>query len=136
MSANIKFCGRCLHVCVYTWLRRPIGCLKLQVILRKRGTNNRALLRRMTYSDKASYGSSQPCSETLSLHTDFLTHSLALVSNTCKHLQTLSLYRLSRSTDSLALQTLSLYSYVVQTLSLYRYAGSLYSIHHMQRCML
>ena len=49
-----------------TWLlitgwRRPIGCLKLQVIFRKRATNHRALLRKMTYKDKASYGSSPPC---------------------------------------------------------------------------
>jgi len=44
-----------------TGLRRPIGCLKLQVIFRKRATNYRALLREMAYKDKASYGSSPPC---------------------------------------------------------------------------
>jgi hypothetical protein len=38
--------------------RRPIGCLKLQVIFRKRATNYRALLRKMTCKDKASYESS------------------------------------------------------------------------------
>jgi len=41
--------------------RRPIGCLKLQVIFRKRATNSRALWRKMTSKDKASYGSSPPC---------------------------------------------------------------------------
>ena len=32
-----------------TGWRRPIGCLKLQVIFRKRATNYRALLRKLTY---------------------------------------------------------------------------------------
>jgi len=44
-----------------TGWRRPIGCLKLQFIFRKRATNYRALLRKMTHKDKASYGSSPPC---------------------------------------------------------------------------
>jgi len=46
---------------VHTGWRRLIGCLKLQVIFRKKATNYRALLRKMTYEDKASYGSSPPC---------------------------------------------------------------------------
>jgi len=33
---------------VSTGWRRPVGCLKLQVIFRKRATNYRALLRKMT----------------------------------------------------------------------------------------
>jgi len=37
------------------------GCLQLQVIFRKRATNYRALFRKMTYEDMASYGSSPPC---------------------------------------------------------------------------
>ena len=41
--------------------RRPIRCLRLQVIFRKRTTNYRALLREMIYEDKASYDSSPPC---------------------------------------------------------------------------
>jgi len=45
----------------YTGWQRPIGCLKLPVIFRKRATNYRALLRKITYKDKASYGSSPPC---------------------------------------------------------------------------
>ena len=37
------------------------GCLKLQVIFRKRAINYRALLRKITYQNKAPYGSSAPC---------------------------------------------------------------------------
>ena len=59
----------CTHTCVYIkpanvsgagW-RRPIGCLKLQVIFRKRATNYWALLRKMTYKDKVSYDSTPLC---------------------------------------------------------------------------
>ena len=54
---------QCVAVCTSsTGWRRLIGCLKLQVIFRKRATNYRALLREMTYKDKASYGPSPPCS--------------------------------------------------------------------------
>jgi len=45
----------------YTVWRKPIGCLELQVIFRKRATNYGALLRKMTYKQNASYGSSPPC---------------------------------------------------------------------------
>ena len=41
--------------------RRPTGCLKLQVSFRKRATNYRALLRKMTCKDKASYDSTPLC---------------------------------------------------------------------------
>jgi len=41
--------------------RNPIGCLKLQVIVRKRATSYRALLRKMTYKDKASFESLSLC---------------------------------------------------------------------------
>ena len=37
-------------------------CPKLHVISRKRATNDKALLRKMTYNDTASCGSSPPCS--------------------------------------------------------------------------
>jgi len=47
--------------CRATEWRIPIRCLKLQVLFRKRATNCRALLRKTTYKDKASYGSSPPC---------------------------------------------------------------------------
>jgi len=46
---------------VNTGWRRFIGCLNLQVIFCKRATNNRALLRKMTHEDKASYDSTPPC---------------------------------------------------------------------------
>jgi len=48
---------------ISTGWRRPIGCLKLQVIVRKRATNHRALLWKTTYKDEASYASSPPCSK-------------------------------------------------------------------------
>jgi len=50
------------HLCIsHTGWRRPIGCLKLQVIYGTRATDYRALLRKMTYKDKTSYGSLPPC---------------------------------------------------------------------------
>ena len=48
-----------------TGRRRPIGCLKLQVIFRKGATDYRALLRKMTYKDKASYDFEAPCTSEL-----------------------------------------------------------------------
>jgi len=41
---------------------------KLQVIFRKRATNYRALLRKMTYEDKAPYDPTPPCSADYSAH--------------------------------------------------------------------
>ena len=52
-----KMCGGALG----TGWRRLIGCLKLQVIFRERAINYRALLRKMTNEDKASYDSTPPC---------------------------------------------------------------------------
>jgi len=54
-----------IHRGLYTWIgatgwRRLIECLKLQVICHKRATNYRALLRKMTYEDKAFYDASPP----------------------------------------------------------------------------
>jgi len=48
------------NLCAAGW-RRLIGCLKLQVIFCKRTTNYVALLRKMTYEDKASYDSMPLC---------------------------------------------------------------------------
>ena len=48
-----------------TGWRRPVGCLQLQVIFRKRATDYRALLRILTCTDKTSYGSSPPCNTRL-----------------------------------------------------------------------
>jgi len=63
MYTRIWIC-RQNHMCgpsASTGWRRPIGCLKLQVIFSRWATNCRALLRKMTYKDMASYGSSPPC---------------------------------------------------------------------------
>jgi len=43
-----------------TGWRRLTGYHKLQVIFRKRATNYRALLRKITYGDKAFYDSTPP----------------------------------------------------------------------------
>jgi len=45
----------------YTGWRRLIGCHQSQVIFRKRAINYRALLRKMIYTDEASYDSTPPC---------------------------------------------------------------------------
>jgi len=45
---------------IATGWRRLNGCLKLQVIFRKRATNYRALLQKMTHKDKAFYDSTLP----------------------------------------------------------------------------
>jgi len=69
-----------IYVCMYTYIytcihllrriqgdlystgwRRPMGCLKLLVIFCKRATSYRALLRKMTYKDKAFHASTPPC---------------------------------------------------------------------------
>jgi len=50
--------------CTTGW-RRPIGCLKLQVIFRNRATNHRAILRKTTCKAKASYDSTPPCTHNL-----------------------------------------------------------------------
>ena len=44
-----------------TGCRRSKGCRKLRVIFGHRATNYRALWRKITYKNKASYGSSPPC---------------------------------------------------------------------------
>jgi len=49
------------HITHYRMAKTHRMPYKLQVIFRKRATNYRALLQKMTYKDKASYGSSPPC---------------------------------------------------------------------------
>jgi len=67
-AGDVIVCVQCVRVCthtqtvcacvnVHTVWRRLIGCFKLQVIFRKKATNYRALLRKMTCEDKASYDS-------------------------------------------------------------------------------
>ena len=59
-SLTISFAKNIVRVDIKGF-RRPIGCLKLQVTFRKRATKYRALVRKMTYKDRASYGSSPHC---------------------------------------------------------------------------
>jgi len=67
LSSDIFWDTRCrcligtCDVGLDTGWRRFIGCLKLQVIFRKRAANYRALLRKMSYEDKASYDSTPLC---------------------------------------------------------------------------
>ena len=74
-------------LCVYTLIypsyvlliintggRRCVGCLKLQVSFRKRATNNRALLRKITYKDTASYASSPPCNTEYMNRMEYIHH--------------------------------------------------------------
>jgi len=58
-----------------TGWRRPIGCLQLQVIFRKRATNYKALLRKMTYEDKAPYDFTPPCTPVHVRHDSFTSAS-------------------------------------------------------------
>jgi len=44
---------------------RCIECLKLHISFRKRATNYRALVQKMTYKDKAACGSWPPCNDTV-----------------------------------------------------------------------
>ena len=68
----------------HTGWRRPIGCLKLQVIFRKRATNSRALLRKMTKKNNESYGSSSPCN----IHSPFVTISFRMCRNIYTYIHT------------------------------------------------
>ena len=64
-DATIKTPMQSVHIMVWyvsdTGWSRCIGSPKLHVIFHNRATNYRALLRKMTNRDKASYGSWQPC---------------------------------------------------------------------------
>jgi len=71
-----------------TGWRRLIGCLKLQVIFRKRATNYRALLRKMTYKDKASYDSTPPCTLYSSLQFNDSCFHIATQCHTLPHATT------------------------------------------------
>ena len=63
--------SKAVHPAAYTtgW-RRLIGSPKLQVILHKRATKHRSLLRKMTYKDKGSYESSPPCTRHTKIRKD------------------------------------------------------------------
>ena len=64
--------------------RRPIGCLKLHISPRKRATNYRAFLWKMTCKEKAFYGVSPPCNNSRE-HSDICTHTHT---HTLSHLYT------------------------------------------------
>jgi len=57
---EFRGCSIFSGICHTGWWR-CIGCLKLQISFRKRAIDYRALLRKMTYHDKASYNSTPPC---------------------------------------------------------------------------
>jgi len=57
-----------LTLYMITGWRRLIGCLKSQVVFSKRATNDRALLRKMTFEDKTPYDSTPPCTFLLRHH--------------------------------------------------------------------
>ena len=63
-------CAQVRHTGHTGW-QRPIECLQLQVIIRKRATNCRALLWKMTYKDKASYDFTPPFIKFLGFRNQF-----------------------------------------------------------------
>ena len=57
----------------YSVAKTTTGCLKLHVSFRQRATTYKALLRKMTYEDQASYGFSAPCTPVDRVHsTEFI----------------------------------------------------------------
>ena len=88
-----------------TGWRRLIGCLKLQVIFRKRATNYRALSRKITYEDTASYGSLPPCTDWgcgIALW-ETLQHSATHVCSTLAAIYCQKIYRMFSSHDHIQL---------------------------------
>jgi len=61
ISVRLKWSGGNNLYQLGTGWRRLKGCLKRQVPFGKKAINYRALLRKMTYKDKASFGSTPPC---------------------------------------------------------------------------
>ena len=59
--SHVKRCRNVVKRGQCTGWRRLIGSRKLQIIFHKRATKYRSRLRKMTYKDKGSYGSSPPC---------------------------------------------------------------------------
>jgi len=78
-----------------TGWQRLIGCLKLQVTFRERDTNDRALLRKMTCEDKASYGSSPPCTQDDTMNSESTCHELD--ESTCHELDESTRHELDES---------------------------------------
>jgi len=104
-TLGVSWICNIIHICTNvhrltecTGWRRLIGCLKLQVISPKRATNYRALLRKMTYQDKASYFSTRPC--TLSVDLEY-TRDTAIHCNTHTATHTLQHTRCNTHTATL-----------------------------------
>ena len=57
-----------VSVLIVTKWPRLIECLQLQVSFHKRATSYRALLQKITYTDKASYDSTPPCISLYPMH--------------------------------------------------------------------
>jgi len=66
--------SRLIDILKGTGWRRPIGCHKLLVIFRKRATNYRALLRKVTDENRASYDSTPLYVTQVCLHEQQYTH--------------------------------------------------------------
>ena len=77
LSQDISLTHSHILVETNTGLRRPIGCLKLQIIFRKRAINYRAFVRKMTCKDKAFFESAPPCISLTHLSHTLWSHILA-----------------------------------------------------------
>ena len=98
----------CIHL--HTGWRRLIGCLKLQVNFRKSATKYRALFRKMTYKDKASYDYTPPCRVCVTYH---ICHILS-----CMHMRSICVIY-QRCTTGVWDVVYSSKSYVVHSFSKY-----------------
>jgi len=80
-----------------TGWRRLIGSPKLQIILHKRATKYRVLLRKMTYKDKGSYESSPPCTYETKTYTRIYEtktyYKFLQNKDLCEYLQNKGLYK-------------------------------------------
>ena len=85
------------------------GCLKLQASFRQRAPNYWALLRKLTYTDKASYESSPICTRTqkakingdLSIQSQLITHTAAhSATHTLKTNKNIHVHRLKKTITS------------------------------------
>jgi len=144
---GILFCSpRCIHMwdiwyntfnAASAWVlqfgtgwRRFIGGLKLQVIFGKRATNYRALLRKMTYKDKASYVSS-----VAKTHTHTHTHTHTPVSSFARKGMYIHVHTCDLTTHPLWLTKVYIYVWYNITYSTIYYRSLLQNIvsFHIQR---
>ena len=85
--ARAIICRQCRHH-YSNGILQHIECLKLQVIFRKRATNYRALLQNLSYTDKALYDSTPPCSSFQDTDIHKHTHTLTISMSRYQHIQT------------------------------------------------